>query len=458
MEPLLDALGWAVSQGDVITAQELLAKANRYLSTATAGQERELERLAKSHQDELDKSTRKRFIAPSEHQISVDWSSEVASVACTPTGLLAVVDAGRNSVTAYAADAVGRLSTVKELRGTKSRLDSPMTVAFNPEGNMFITSRVSSQVAMFAVDWRDGNSAPVKTLKGNRTGLNSPVGLAFDVRGLMYVTNGQTDSVTVYERDWDAGDTPPIRTLHGPRTALRYPMGLAFDADGFMHVANAQSNSVTVYSPDWTTGDTTPTKILSGDQTGLGYPVGITFDTDGLMYVSNYEDRGVTVYSDDWAAGNTPPIATLDPPSGSGDPVDATFDSEGNLWLAVRQHLSQDRVVPRAVKVPRPVTTGGRRLDEPPDTGPPSVDQDLDPRGRVTPERISLGDVDGVGPQGPPVVLVAQALDFDVNSARRVSALIGAGRRVLVELEAPPDPAVLEWISADIFRYRTESP
>jgi hypothetical protein len=72
-----------------------------------------------------------------------------------------------------------------------------------------------------------GDVAPVRTISGPTTGLNRPFDVAFDPNGNLYVSNSGGSTITVYGKG-ASGDVTPIRTIAGPNTGLVVVTGLTF--------------------------------------------------------------------------------------------------------------------------------------------------------------------------------------------------------------------------------------
>jgi DNA-binding beta-propeller fold protein YncE len=118
-----------------------------------------------------------------------------------------------------------------------------------------------------------GDVAPLRVIKGPKTGLNWPTSIAVHPdRGELFVANDTADTVTVYKTDAN-GDVAPIRVLKGPRSMIKNPTGVALDLkNNELWVANFGSHSATVFPVD-ASGDPTPKRIIRSGRVDEGSPM-----------------------------------------------------------------------------------------------------------------------------------------------------------------------------------------
>jgi sugar lactone lactonase YvrE len=146
---------------------------------------------------------------------------------------------------------------------------NPTGIAFDREGQMYVTNRAQGEV--YAVG-RDGSSSI------HSTGLGIATGIAFDAKGAMYVGDR---SGTIF-RIKDFGEPETFAVLE-PSVAAYH---LAFGPDGRLYVtAPGLASHDAVYAID-----------KKGDVTtyfrGFGRPQGLAFDNEGNLYVTAcYEGR-----------------------------------------------------------------------------------------------------------------------------------------------------------------------
>jgi DNA-binding beta-propeller fold protein YncE len=142
-------------------------------------------------------------------------------------------------------------------------IPNPTGIAFNSEGEMFVTSRLEG--AVYKIN-------PFKEAVAFARNLGVATGIAFDREGLMYVGDRTGTIFTVNgigeERAW-AQIEPSVSAFH-----------LAFGPDDALYVTGP-----TVTSSDciWRID---PDGEIDVFFKGLGRPQGLAFDTDGNLYVA----------------------------------------------------------------------------------------------------------------------------------------------------------------------------
>jgi sugar lactone lactonase YvrE len=148
-------------------------------------------------------------------------------------------------------------------------LDSPVDLAFGPDGNLYVTSPGTNQVLRY-----DGSSGSFLGIVAS--GLASPQGLTFGADGSLYIANQDTDEVLRYH------NSSLSVFVSAGSGGLDRPRQAVFGLDGNLYVASAETNQVLRY--DGLTGafiDTFATTSLGG--TG---PSWLEFGTDGYLYVT----------------------------------------------------------------------------------------------------------------------------------------------------------------------------
>ena len=107
-----------------------------------------------------------------------------------------------------------------------------------------------------------GDTAPMRVIQGTKTQLNWPTALAFDPeRGELYVANDPADSILVFKAD-ASGDVAPVRVLHGPKTLIKNPTGVNLDLkNDELWVANFGNHTATVYKRN-ANGDAPPLRVI----------------------------------------------------------------------------------------------------------------------------------------------------------------------------------------------------
>lgn len=140
---------------------------------------------------------------------------------------------------------------------------NPTGIAFDGEGQMFVTNRAQGEVYLVG---RDGTATVYAT------GLGIATGVAFDPAGLMYI--GDRMGTVFRVRDFSEVET---FTVMEPSVAAYH---LAFSADGRLFMTSpALASHDAVHVIDHEGFD----EVFFS---GLGRPQGLAFDSDGFLYVA----------------------------------------------------------------------------------------------------------------------------------------------------------------------------
>jgi sugar lactone lactonase YvrE len=190
-----------------------------------------------------------------------------------------------------------------------SDLMNPTGIAFDPDGQMFVTSRYDGVVYRVS---------PFKEAEPFARNLGIATGIAFDTQGRMFVGDR---SGTVYLVS-EIGDATAFATLEPSMAAYH----LAFGPDGGLFVTGPTASSFdSVYriGPDGT---------VSNFFTGLGRPQGLAFDVEGNCYVvaSHRGRRGVFRIT---------PKGDISMIVAGPSLVGLCFDDSGNVILASTREL-----------------------------------------------------------------------------------------------------------------------
>jgi hypothetical protein len=135
-----------------------------------------------------------------------------------------------------------------------------------------------------------GDAKPLRTIQGSRTGLDWPMGVAYDPQhDTIAVANNGDSSILIFSRNSN-GDMAPVRTIRGNRTAINHPMGIAVDPqNGEIWVSNWGDHSALAFDSG-TNGNVTPKRTIrsapQGTPTpGFGNPMALAYDSkrDALL-------------------------------------------------------------------------------------------------------------------------------------------------------------------------------
>ena len=204
---------------------------------------------------------------------------------------------------------VYKIATDGGMKPFLSGVMNPTGLAFDPEGQMFITSRYDGTVYRVSPF---GEAEPFARNLGITTGI------AFDAGGHLYVGDR---SGTIY-RVSEIGDATSFATLEPSMAAYH----LAFGPDGALYVTGPTASSFDSIYRISTSGDVT------NFFTGLGRPQGLAFDRTGNLYVvaSRRGRRGVFRIT---------PSGEISMAVAGSSLVGLCFDDSGNAVLASTREL-----------------------------------------------------------------------------------------------------------------------
>ncbi len=197
---------------------------------------------------------------------------------------------------------------------TATQLDFPTGVAFDSSGNMYIADSINHRVRK--VD----TAGKISTVAGNGTSgysgdggdataaqLYNPTGVAFDSNGNMYITDNANYRIrkvdTAGKISTVAGNgTSGYSGDGGDATAaqLSNPIGVAFDSNENMYIADFSNHCVrkvdTAGKISTVAGN--GTAGYSGDRGAatnaqINGPTGLTFDSRGNMYIADWIDNRI---------------------------------------------------------------------------------------------------------------------------------------------------------------------
>jgi sugar lactone lactonase YvrE len=155
---------------------------------------------------------------------------------------------------------------------------SPQTLLFDPTGNLWVSDLTTEKVLIYPPDqlkpqpglgfsfdslsiWDDTGQGEA----GTDSGLDSPIGLAFDAAGDLWVSLGLINRLVDFAPSQQVnGPAVPTLTLGGVATSLSGPRGLAFDSSGNLWVANLGGNAILEFTASQlgSSGDPVPNVVI----------------------------------------------------------------------------------------------------------------------------------------------------------------------------------------------------
>jgi hypothetical protein len=241
------------------------------------------------------------------------------------------------SVTVYPITANGDVAPIEKIIGSKTGLNSPLSVALDAGGNIYVLNTGNDSLTIYA-SGSNHNVAPIRTIRGNETQMDSPAGMALDPSGNIYVANAGDAAITVYASG-ASGNVAPINTIEGSYTGLTKPGQLALDASGKIYVPNEQCGyqghgCIFVYAAG-VTGNVAPKQNISGGATKQNQSH-VLGEGAGQIYVGAI--RRVLGYPAT-ANGNVLPDSDFGPGIVNPGPQGITVDANGNIYVSQRDKI-----------------------------------------------------------------------------------------------------------------------
>lgn len=267
------------------------------------------------------------------------------------------IDAAGN-VTTFAGS--GAMATTPGT-GTGASIASPMGLAFDSQGNLFVASYVghailkitpAGVVSVFAGSGTSGSTDAT----GTAATFNSPIGLCIDAQDNLYVADSHNHRIrritpggTV--TTW-AGSAAGFHDANGTSAQFRFPFDLAIDAAQNLYVADSSNQRIRMITPGRevsTVAGTSTTGTQDGPTSSATFqmPQGVTVAPDGSLYVSDLASiRRISGGQVTTVAGSTPGF--LDGPGAQARfsmPSGSLFLPDGALLVADRGNYRIRRIV-----------------------------------------------------------------------------------------------------------------
>lgn len=180
------------------------------------------------------------------------------------------------------------------LSATNGSLNGPAGIAFDRNGNLWVANNAGSTIVEFGVDQltNSGSPAPMVTLSAASSSLDGPFGLAFDTQGNLWVTNRNANTVVLFGATQlgASGSPTPLVTLSASGGSLSGPSGLALDASGDLWVANDVGGSLVEFGASQLRASGAPTPVVTLAGIGTSGPFGLAFSPPaGALYPNTYD-------------------------------------------------------------------------------------------------------------------------------------------------------------------------
>ncbi|HEX3617434.1 MAG TPA: Ig-like domain repeat protein [Solirubrobacteraceae bacterium] len=273
--------------------------------------------------------------------------------AATASPRVFVANAGDSTISSYPDSFRGNVTPAGEISGsTGAALDQPASVQLDASGNLWVANCASDSVTDYAAAavGRSGAVTPAAVIEDDGDGsLACPQALSFDASGDLWVANADGDTVVEYSGSQlaalaaTATPTPAVTLSDDPTgvpdgngtDTISQPDALAFDAAGDLWVGSSASDLVVEFTPAvLSTG--APAATVAREVSG---PTTIAFDASGDLWAAEAGSQSVDEYtpaqlaSDDYSSP-TVVVGNDGYTNDMADPQQIAFDSEGDLWVA----------------------------------------------------------------------------------------------------------------------------
>ncbi|MBQ89460.1 MAG: hypothetical protein CL433_11585 [Acidimicrobiaceae bacterium] len=242
--------------------------------------------------------------------------------------------------------------------GTDARFSYPVGVAFDGDGNLYVTERFNNTIRKVTpagvVTTFAGSAGNSGTDDGTGTDarFNGPTGVAVDGDGNLYVTDLNNHTirkvtpagvVTTF-----AGSAGLYGSDDGTGTDARFtnPQGVVFDGDGILYVFDNGNHTIRKVTPagvvtTFAGSGSNGSEDGTGTAASFNYLRGGAFDGDGNLFVADAGNRTIrkvtpagVVTTFAGSAGSAGSINGIGPAARFSYPVGVAFDGDGNLYVA----------------------------------------------------------------------------------------------------------------------------
>ena len=205
----------------------------------------------------------------------------------------------------------------------------PVYVAVNPtNGDVYVSDRAAGAIYIYAPD---GGYRRTFDPGSALTGW-SPLGVAFDTHGNLFVTNLGRPFQAVHEF---GPDGTFIQTFGKP-DEFNFPNGAGVDASGNVYVTDSNNGRLFVFDRSGARVAVVKRGASEGD---LGLPRGLAIDDSGRVYVADISLQGIQVYHAFAPGDRAPRYVGRFGVEGSGDgaflfPNAVAVDSRARVYVA----------------------------------------------------------------------------------------------------------------------------
>jgi len=206
---------------------------------------------------------------------------------------------------------------------TATSLGCPAGLAFDSQGNLWVSDLDNSRITKFTAPFTSGMAATVALGQIDLNSSNcvsvssciAPLGLAFDNKGNLFVADWINCRIIEYQSPFVTGmavslviGAPDLSTRNCGTSAstMMSPFGLAFDSAGNFWAADSSNNRVLQFKAPFTTGMSA--SLVLGQSSfssngsgagaaGLAGPSDVSFDKNGNLYVTDAGNNRTVMFS-----------------------------------------------------------------------------------------------------------------------------------------------------------------
>lgn len=230
-------------------------------------------------------------------------------------------------------------------------LDSPIGMAFDSNGNLYIADSVNHRVQM--VTPAGIVSTVLGTTGANGSGtydLDRPSSVAVDSSGNLYVADRQNHRIQMLATDGAVSTVLGVTGVPGGGDYdLRTPVSVAIDTDDNLYVADLYNHRVQKLTPAGVASTVSgTTEVPGGGDNQFRSPSGVAVDNAGNVYVADVYNHRIQRIAPD---GTATTVAGTNGVSGDAynhfrSPSGVAVDSLGNLYIADRWNHRVQRLSP----------------------------------------------------------------------------------------------------------------